>query len=94
MSASRLVRLSPAARRDLARLEDFLAEKSERAAARSSEVIADAVLSLRAFPERGRIGKRPGWRELVIRFGRAAYVIQYRVDPDVVFVARIFHSNE
>ena len=75
-------------------MEDFLAEKGERAAARSSEVIADAVLSLRAFPERGRNGKRPGWRELVIRFGRAAYVIQYRVDPDVVFVARIFHSNE
>lgn len=90
----RSVRLSPAAHDDLDRLADFLSEKSERAATKASEAMAEAVLSLRQFPERGRPGKRRGWREFVVRFGQAAYIIQYRVETESVFVARIFHSRE
>ena len=91
---SRPVRLSVAAKGDLDRLTDFLAERSETAAVRASKAIADAVLSLGEFAERGRPGKRAGWRELVVRFGGAAYIIQYKAEPDAVFVARIFHSRE
>ncbi|QUD89914.1 type II toxin-antitoxin system RelE/ParE family toxin [Phenylobacterium montanum] len=76
------------------RLADFLAQGSERAARRASEALGNAVLSLGELPERGRPGVRQGWRELVIPFGAAAYVVQYRVEADSVFVARIFHSRE
>ena len=37
---------------------------------------------------------RSGRRELLVPFGRAAYVIQYRVYDRVVLIARIFHSLE
>ena len=90
----RPVRLSPAVGHDLDRLASFLAETNERAAIRSSELITDAILSLAEFAERGRSGRREGWRELVVRFGAAAYVIQYWVEPATVFVARVFHSRE
>ena len=92
--SEREVRLSEAARRDLDRLADFLAGKSARSAMRASVAMSEAVLSLGQFPERGRPGRRPGWRERVVRFGAAAYIIQYRVDENTVFVARIFHSRE
>lgn len=35
-----------------------------------------------------------GLRHLYIRFGDSGYVVQYRVDADTVFVARIFHARE
>jgi hypothetical protein len=35
-----------------------------------------------------------GLRELDVPFGRYGYVIVYRVDPDAVVVARIFHTHE
>lgn len=33
-------------------------------------------------------------RELVVPFGEAAYVIRYRVGPNIVLIARIRHSRE
>jgi plasmid stabilization system protein ParE len=78
----------------LDRLTDFLASENERAALRASQVIAEAVLSLAEFANRGRPARRRGWRELVARFGNAAYVIQYRVYETEVLVTRIFHSRE
>lgn len=90
---SRQVRLTPDAVQDLERLSDFLFEKSPDAAMRAGEMIIDAVLSLNTFPERGR-PHEPEGRELVVPFGRYAYIIQYRVDEDAVVVSRIFHSHE
>ena len=91
----RSVRLSAAARSDLIRLADFLAERNPRAAVRASQVISTAVLSLSILSERAPIVIDPDWRELKIRFGRAGYVARYRVvDDQVVFVSRIFHTLE
>lgn len=91
---ARAVRLTPAAAADLGRLVDFLSRKSERAAQSAATSIERAVLSLAELSERGRTTPVPGLRELVVRFGRDAYIIQYRVDSDSVVVARIFHSLE
>lgn len=88
------VRLSPAAERDLERLAAFLIGKSPRAAMRSVEIIEAALGTLEQHPDRGRPGPRRGRREIVARFGRDGYVIQYRVDDGVVVVARIKHSRE
>jgi len=71
----------------LARLVDFLAD-------RAGDVIVAAVRSLAEFSERGRPGSEPDLRELIVPFGRGAYVVQYRVEADRVVVARIFHGRE
>jgi plasmid stabilization system protein ParE len=90
----RSVELSADAKQDLARLEDFLFEKSPRAAVAALEAIRTAVKSLTEFPERGfpvGDGRR---RQLVVFFGRDGYVVRYRVTPQIVFVTRIFHGRE
>lgn len=51
-------------------------------------------MSLRDLSERARPAAVVGLRELLVPFGRGAYVIQYQVDPDTVVVLRIFHSLE
>ena len=88
------VRLTPGAAHDLARLEAFLANKSERAALATTDALLRAVRSLRDFPERGRSGNGPRRRELVVRHGQNGYVIRYRVTPGTVIVTRIFHGRE
>lgn len=91
---TREVRLSVRARVDLERLVDFLIEKNPNAAKRARDTLAHALSSLQEFAERGRQGPSPDLRELPIRFGRAAYVIQYRIDAERVIVTHIFHSME
>lgn len=34
------------------------------------------------------------YRELMIPFSSSGYVVRYRVDPDAVLVARIYHMRE
>jgi addiction module RelE/StbE family toxin len=44
------------------------------------------------FPNRGRTGKKPGTRELVVR--PLPYIVVYQVSGDVVYVARILHGAQ
>ncbi|MDQ2861526.1 MAG: type II toxin-antitoxin system RelE/ParE family toxin [Pseudomonadota bacterium] len=74
----------------MSRLVAFLSEKSPRAADRAASVLAGAIRSLDRFSERGRRGPADGLRELIVPFGRDAYIVQYRVEPARVVVARIF----
>jgi plasmid stabilization system protein ParE len=90
----RRVEVLAAARRDLTRLEDFLATKSPRAATRAAHAISRTVLSLAEMAERGRLDPDGALRELVVRFGRDGYVIQYAIRGDRVLVARILHARE
>ena len=90
---TRAVRFLARAKDDLARLDDFLAEKNPDAANRAATTISEAVMSLADNSERGRPG-RGDVRELVVSFGRDGYVVQYRVAPRDVFIARIFHARE
>jgi len=55
--------------------------------------LESAIVSLARMPDRGRRG-RGALRELVVPFGSGAYVIQYRVDPTAVIIARVFHGLE
>jgi plasmid stabilization system protein ParE len=52
--------------------------------------------SLRDLPERGRPAIRPEYRELIVPFGRGAYVVRYRIhlERDTVVVVRIWHGRE
>jgi plasmid stabilization system protein ParE len=90
----RQVRLLIAAEIDLARLVEFLAGKSPRAAVRAAATLSKAIRSLDRFADRGRQGPMEGLREMVVRFGRDAYIVQYLVEAGVVTVARVFHGRE
>ena len=92
---SRVVRLSPHARGDIRRLVGFLSERDLRSAQRLLNTFAEALGSLETLSERGPLaGPADDLRELRVGFGRYGYILQYRVRPDEVFVARIFHVRE
>lgn len=88
------VRLSPAARRDVERLVLHLDDDSPAAAARLRSSLETALASLAELPHRGRAGPREHYRELVVPFGRSAYLIWYRVAQSTVDIARIKHHRE
>jgi len=84
------------ARADLDRLRDFLAPHGDTLSARAVDTLFAAASSLADQPERGRPAARTGYRELIVPFGRGAYVIRYRVDPrrNAVVIARLWHGRE
>jgi len=88
------VRLVPDAEADLERLATFLAAKSPLAAARVGEAIVSAIRSLATYPFLGRQVGNDGRRELIIPFGRSAYILRYLVEAEEVIVVRIFHGLE
>ena len=91
----REVRLTSIANRDLVRVIEFLADWNPAAAAlRAHDTREAAIQSLDMFSERGRPGPELDLRELIVPFGSGAYVVQYRVEPTTVVVARIFHGRE
>jgi len=85
---------SVAARRDLERLRAFIAKSSPAAAERAAATIARAATALSRHPELGRMLDDTPLRELVIPFGASAYVLHYRIDPDCVVIARVWHGRE
>lgn len=66
----------PRARADLLRLREFLKPHDEALAARSYGLLFAAAHSLADQPERGHPAARTPYRELVVPFGRSAYVIR------------------
>lgn len=90
----RRVVVAQTALRDLQRLEAWLAERAPDAAARVGPLLDAALASLAEHSDRGRPGPRPDLRELVVPFGAAAYLVQYRIGVDTVIVARVRHSRE
>ncbi|HKS60931.1 MAG TPA: type II toxin-antitoxin system RelE/ParE family toxin [Xanthobacteraceae bacterium] len=84
------------ARADLDRLRQFLAPHGEQLSQRAVDTLFAAARSLRDLPERGRPAAKPGYRELVVPFGRGAYVIRYRIDQqrDTVVIVRLWHGRE
>ena len=73
---------SPGARRDLARLQSFLAASNPEAARRAMETIHQGVKLLKHYPEAGRlIDETPAeFRRWVISFGAGGYVVVYRLN--------------
>jgi toxin ParE1/3/4 len=88
--------VAPEAVTDLERLRDFLHQRNPAAARRAMTAIRAAILSLDIFPERGRPSPMTGARELIVSFGRSAYVLRYAHLPatDEIIVLRIWHGRE
>jgi plasmid stabilization system protein ParE len=88
--------VSSAAIADLNRLRAFLIDKNPAAAQRAVAAITAAVQSLDLSPGRGRPTGLAGVRELIVPFGRSAYVLRYMHWPDIdeVVILRIWHGRE
>lgn len=55
------------------------------------DLVTRRILSLADQPFKG-VERQNGFRELFIRFGKAAYVVRYRVTDNAVIVTRVWHS--
>jgi plasmid stabilization system protein ParE len=88
--------VSKAAAADLSRLRAFLLERHPQASQRAVAAIIRAIDSLHVFPERGRPAPVAGMRELIVPFGRSAYVVRFAFDAarDELVVLRIWHGRE
>ena len=75
---------------DVTEIHRYIAADDPRAAARAVERIQGAVRSLAAVPHRGRPGRWPGTRELVVP--RSPYVVPYRVAGEFIEILRVFHG--
>ena len=84
------------ARQGLERAYLFLAEKSEDAAVAALKAIREKVVLLEQFPNLGRPAEdfEPEYRELVIPFGGAGYVLIYEVIGDSISILALKHQKE
>ncbi len=87
------IRWTDPAARDLTDICDYIRDHDASAAARRvARTIYQTVASLSQFPNRGRSGRRPNTRELVIP--DLPFVAIYRIRGDVVEVVRILHGAQ
>jgi addiction module RelE/StbE family toxin len=89
------LRFLPQAYADVERLHDFLSPKNSDAADRVADLLFESARSLKDTPRKGR-PLQSGFRELIVPFGKGAYVLRYRVDEakGAILIVRIWHSRE
>jgi toxin ParE1/3/4 len=75
---------------DLEAIQDYLLERNPPAALRLVSELRQAALSPIEHPHRGRPGRVPGTRELVV--SGTTYLIPYRVRGQVIEILRVFHG--
>lgn len=81
---------------DVHRLYLFIAEKDSKAARRMIATLRSSIAPLSGRPTMGRPvpGLGPNHRRWVVKFGRSAYVITYRVSKDEVVLLTVRHERE
>jgi toxin ParE1/3/4 len=86
------IRWTKPANDDFLGIVAWIAANNPVAASRVGRRILDAVRQLEDFPSRGRPGRSPGTRELVI--SRLPYLVVYSVDADprTVVILRVLHG--
>jgi plasmid stabilization system protein ParE len=86
------VRWTEAAAHDFEVIADYLFDQSAEIAPVLIRRIFDAVNGLKQFPYRGRRGREPGTRELVI--SNLPYLVVYCVSSDMVLIGRVLHGAQ
>lgn len=74
---------------DLAEIETYIAQDKPQAAERVATHLLSSVEHLAEFPQLGRVGHRPGTRELII----PPYVITYRLRPECIEILSVWHGR-
>lgn len=85
-----ILRYTRRAVRDLDQAYAFIALDNPAAARRVAASLRAAIEGLRQFPERGRIGRVTGTRELVVP--RTPFIVAYRVAGDAIDVLAVIHA--
>ncbi|HEY5338205.1 MAG TPA: type II toxin-antitoxin system RelE/ParE family toxin [Rhizomicrobium sp.] len=83
---------APRALADITEAWDYIAIDNEPAADRIAATIRQTGETLNQFPRRGRIGKKPGTRELVV-LGTPYYLV-YRIRRYGVEISRVMHGRQ
>lgn len=90
--------VSDAARAGMSRCQAYLRERSQPAAARAQIIIREGIKKLKDFPYHGRPYHRSpaDLRELVIHFGKGAYLALYRYDQreKTIYIVGFRHGAE
>lgn len=86
------LRWSPEAAADFNRIYERIHNDSPATAQRVARKLYDGLESLTVFPNRGRLGRRPGTRELV--FAPLPYIAVYRIRDQVVEIVGIWHGAQ
>ena len=87
------IRWTALAADDLTHICDYIEQHDgARAARRVALAIVEAIDSLARFPNRGRLGRKTGTRELLFR--GFPFIAIYRVGTEVVEINRILHGAQ
>jgi len=84
------VRWTLPAAQDLEEITLYIQKDSESAARAVARTLFDAANSLDLMPSRGRRGRIPGTRELVVP--GLPYIVVYRVTSEAVHLLHIYHA--
>lgn len=76
---------------DLMTIVVYIAEDDPDAAQALKDEIEHKVSRLREFPQRHRLGRVAGTRELVVR---PNYLVIYAENPDTVTILRVLHAAQ
>jgi addiction module RelE/StbE family toxin len=87
-----LVRWTEQAASDLEHITDYLFEHAPERAAELVRMVYDSPAGLVTYPNRGRLGKKDGTRELVL--SPLPYIVVYTVRGNVIYVVRILHGAQ
>ena len=86
-----IVRYTRRAVADLDEARAYIALNRPQAAEAMALRIREAIEGLREFPERGRPGRVPGTRELVVP--RTPFVVPYRISGQDIQVLAVLHGK-
>lgn len=80
---------------DLQRLKEFILSHNREAAQRAVKVIRAAVALLETNPFIGKpVDDMQGYRDLVIPFSSAGYLLRYRIQGDTLYIVALRHAKE
>ena len=86
---------TPEAVSDLRRIRTFIQPYHPQAARAAALRIRQAAAALMSAPELGRVDDdAPSLRDFIASFAAGAYVLRYRLYPDSVVVACVWHACE
>jgi toxin ParE1/3/4 len=86
------IRRTPAAADDLEAIADYLTKHFPSVTQTTIREIYETIATLRSLPQRGRIGREDGTRELVI--ARLPYIVVYRIKADAVEILHVYHGAQ
>jgi toxin ParE1/3/4 len=84
------VRWTTSAAQDLEEITLYIEKDSDSAAVTVAKTLFDAANSLEFLPSRGRLGRIPGTREIVVP--GSPYTIIYRIATSAIHILHIYHG--